>query len=804
MSSQTIVRTIQYLIYALIITIPLVYFPTIIMPFQLSKTVVFQILAEIIFVLWIGLAIFDKKFRPKLTLLTIALGIFMFVVTLSAIFGPDWRTGLWSDESRSLGVVALWHFFVLYLVISSLKNGTDWKKLWFLSFWTAVAVSLIGISQKFIVFPNGANPWLHIIYPVIPERIGSTFSNSAFMAGYLLFNFFIGIYLFASRKTRINADINTDQRGYKNWFLVLGIILILVAIFLSQTLGVMVGLFAGILFLLIYFAVNPVRNHVCVAAPERPLGLVISNGVKNQNLESGFNLRKASAVLLILLVLFAGLLAITKNSSFWQKIPGFKRIANFSFQEDSVAGRLTTWQLSWNAFKEKPLFGWGFENFRIPFDRHYDPRLLTRNASGTYWDKPHNVVLEYLTTTGILGLAAYLGIFIAAFYILIKNKKNSANFYEFPLISALLISYLVQNVFIFDTIGTYLMFFIILAFIDNSYSVNKLLNKPNNLITNNTITNHNNLIIQKAITGVLLLTALVPIYYNYQIFKGANYEYWGVNYFLNQLTESSLLSFNKALMASTPYIDDIRRNFANTIKQAYQQGINYPGLEDLQDKLAGHLRLVIERHPLGFLNYLTLSEFENVFYGFNPDYLKESEDSALKALELSPKRQQTLYVLGKVRLLKGDIAGAYKTFEEAVNTSPNSAEPHFYFALAAYGFGDAKKGASELAEAERLGRGPQKIEELVVLGNYVGDLDHDYKKAITYYKAAMGFLDKKFTSPAILRDEVLLKLAIAYYFDKNYEQSRQIFLEVNKSVNLKSLPMYPDLEPVLQELGINL
>jgi len=51
--------------------------------------------------------------------------------------------------------------------------------------------------------------------------------------------------------------------------------------------------------------------------------------------------------------------------------------------------------------------------------------------------------------------------------------------------------------------------------------------------------------------------------------------------------------------------------------------------------------------------------------------------------------------------------------------------------------------------------------------------------------------------------EVLLKLAIAYYFDHNYSKAKESFLELGKVVNLKTLPIYPDLEPVLRELGIN-
>ena len=752
MFEQKMINIIKYLIYGLVIAIPLIYFPTIMMPFQLSKTIAFQILTEIIFTLWIYLIIFNKSYRPKITRMTMALSIFMIVITLSAIFGPDWRMSLWSDESRSLGLIALWHFFILFLVASSLKEKINWNIIWNLSFWTAVAVSLIGISQKFFIFSKDADLWLHILYRGIPERIGSTFSNPAFMAGYLLFNFFIGFWLFKS---------SAQNLKFKS-LIGLGIILITVAIFLSQTLGVLFGLAIGILIFIFWFIF---QSHSKI-------------------------LRKTSLATLGILIILSAFFLLTRENSFWQKIPGFKRIADFSFQDDSISGRLITWQLSLNAFKEKPIFGWGLENFRIPFDKYYNPQLLSKNIFGTYWDKPHNVILEYLVTTGLVGLLAYLGIFASVFYVLLKKQLN----YKIFFLSAI-IAYFIQNLFIFDTIGTYLIFFLVLAFID-SYLDDKLLNFSSNPITDN-------LIARKIIIGVLLLTVLIPIYYNFQIFKGANYEYWGVNYFLNRLSESSLLSFNQALMTSTPYIDDVRKNFANTVKQAHQQGINYPGLEDLQGKLAGHLRLVIQRHPLGFLNYLTLAEFENVFYKYNLDYLKESENLTLKALELSPRRQQTLYVLGKVRLLKGDVSGAYRALEEAVGANLDSAEPHFYFALMAYGIGDSKKGAMELAEAERLGRGPQKIEEFVILGNYVGDFNNDYKKAINYYNTALYLLDNKIMTSSIGRKDILLKLALAYYFDHNFIESKNIFLELKKTIDFKILPIYEDLRPVLQEIGIN-
>ena len=121
----------------------------------------------------------------------------------------------------------------------------------------------------------------------------------------------------------------------------------------------------------------------------------------------------------------------------------------------------------------------------------------------------------------------------------------------------------------------------------------------------------------------------------------------------------------------------------------------------------------------------------------------------------------------------------------------------------AYGIGDSKKGASEIAEAEQLGHIPQKIDELIVVGNFVGDYEHDYKKAIGYYQRALfNYSQLPRENPAV-KSNILLKLAVAYYFDGNYEQSRQRFLELKKSIDLKQLPIYPELQPVLQELGID-
>jgi tetratricopeptide (TPR) repeat protein len=401
-------------------------------------------------------------------------------------------------------------------------------------------------------------------------------------------------------------------------------------------------------------------------------------------------------------------------------------------------------------------------------------------------------VLEYLVNTGILGLAAYLGIFVAAFYTIFRI--SGVNFAK-PIFAALLIAYFVQNLFLFDTIGTYLMFFLALGFLSSQSRTDRDLTRtaagisqgPNKSAFSITIV-------------FLLLLSFIPVYYNYQILKASQYQYHGVNYFLNQQLEKSLYFFNQALKTPTPYLDDIRRDFANAVEQAYEQGIQYPNLSELQNQLVEELNLVIKRHPQDYLHYITLANFKQTFYAFNPNYIQDSETLSRQALILSPKRQQTYYVIARSRLLAGDVEGAYNIFREAVELNPEAGDPHFFFGLMAYALGDVQTARTEIAKAEALSRFPKDVKEAVALANFLGDYERNYKKAIDWYNWAYSASSDDFT-----RANILLKLGVAYYFDANKEKARESFNKLKESklkIDFKMLPIYPELRPILEELEI--
>lgn len=769
MFHDAIIRAIRYLVYAIVILVPLAYLPTGMYPFQVVKTVLFQGITEIVVVLYLALAIFHKEYRPRRTPLNLVLLAFLFILSLSTVFGVDWRTSLFSDEQRTLGLVAVFHFAALYLVLSSLRKEIQWNALWRVSVGTAVLVSLIGLLQLFLSLPKESySQWLYILFEKPTPRIGSTFSNSAFLAGYLLFHFFLALLLSGRAwvEKKMSALVAFFAAG----------ILILIAIFLSQTLGVLLGMAVGLTGLLAYFAIKRIPRHSVV--------------------------RRISIALLLVIVAFGALLWLTKTADVWQKIPGVRRIAAFSFDDLSVSTRLLTWQIALESFRDKPILGWGPENFRIAYNAHYNPQMFTIGISGTYWDKPHNVLLEYLTTAGILGILSYLGIFAALFYTLVKVRALAgAAFFEAPILAAMLVGYLVQNLVVFDTIGTYLMFFLVLAYIDSRYG-EAYVKRANTVPVASGEERRFGLSLRQVAMACIVL-ALIPVYFNYRIVNASRLEYQGVNYFLNSFPETSFVAFNKALATPTPYRDDIRKNFASTVSQAYKQGIEYPRIEELHKRLMGELQKVIENHPRDFFNYVALADVKNIFYKLDPRYPAEAESLAMKALELSPRRQQVYYVLAAARFAKGDTAGAYRIFEEVVALNPEAGDSHFFYGLMAYGVGDTKKGRAEIARAYELGRKPRSTGEAMLLATLVGDKEENYKEAIELYGLAMSYTD---LIHGELRDrtvlEINLKNAVAYYLDGDRDQAARYFRQVKEKVDLTTLPNYSELEPVLRSLGV--
>jgi flagellar biosynthesis protein FliQ len=95
------------------------------------------------------------------------------------------------------------------------------------------------------------------------------------------------------------------------------------------------------------------------------------------------------------------------------------------------------------------------------------------------FDKAHNMFLEVGVGMGIFGLLSYIFVYYSAHYSLKTMNENTIEFFPKLILVFLVLSYAIQNLFIFDVFDGLIPFLIFLAFISTLSGVNKENSKPN-------------------------------------------------------------------------------------------------------------------------------------------------------------------------------------------------------------------------------------------------------------------------------------------------------------------------------------
>ncbi len=182
-------------------------------------------------------------------------------------------------------------------------------------------------------------------------------------------------------------------------------------------------------------------------------------------------LKLAIGIMLIGALFFAGLGLLMPN-----KFPVFSRLKTiFTFSQGGhPIPRLILWRdtlrLVGDNIKHLRLTGIGIEVFRRNF-MPYKSLELAQSEPKVNYDDPHNNYLSVLAKMGVLGIIAYLSIFITAFTAAIRTlsrSKKIGNHGKAVLIAGLiaaLAGYAANLLTIFDTISTLLFFYTFLAII---------------------------------------------------------------------------------------------------------------------------------------------------------------------------------------------------------------------------------------------------------------------------------------------------------------------------------------------------
>ncbi len=374
-------------------------------------------------------------------------------------------------------------------------------------------------------------------------------------------------------------------------------------------------------------------------------------------------------VALILLIGAGGAVYANKNAPWVKKIPALNRFASISINTRTAQTRLMTWNSAWQGIKDKPVFGWGYENFYLVFNKYFNPEIYEDSGSPVWFDRAHNVFLDKWVMGGTIGFIAYLFLLFYPVYFLVRKFliKKKLMITSIIFIS-LIIAYSIQNLFVFDTLVTYIPFIFVLGFI-NFYAKDFAFKFLEN---------------RRFYKAVFVFGAIifVPILYlvNVKPAKANMDTVKAIRFSVNQDYENSLKYFLKSLSYNTYGNQEYRIKFLESVDSAFLNlKINDPLLREMADKANKEAVVQLQENPRDVANYIAVMKHYNRVYPYNINLLKKVINIFPLAFELSPTRPHIYYELGYAQIYlgryyfdKGEIEKADEYYDQAMENFQKS------------------------------------------------------------------------------------------------------------------------------------
>ncbi len=666
--------------------IPLIISTPLFFPFITGKNFTFRIIVEIIFAAWLLLSYYDASYRPKKNWIVIAVGSFLGIVAIADIFGVNPYRSFWSNYERMEGLVSLLHVVAYFFVVTAVVVTEKlWSKFFHVLFGVNFFLTLYSVMQVHgeLTINQGST------------RADATLGNATYFAVFLLINIFLLAFWFVRNKGKGSSDIYYS--GFVGFILFVIFGLSIVAgdavlgfygkIFLVLSL---VGLptigylyftkndnvlirrgFYGAIFVLDLIALYHTATRGAI------LGLIAGASL-SAILIAWFNrgnrlIRNSAIGIITAVVLFVGLFVALKDSQFVANSPVLSRFSTISFTEQTVKSRAMIWNMSWQGVKENPLLGWGQDNFIVVFAKHYNPKMWSQEP---WFDRSHNVFFDWLIAAGFLGLLAYLSIFATTLYSLWKFA-SSITVVEKSILTGLFGAYFFHNLFVFDNLVSYILFFSLVGFIsvmifreNEPDSQNKQVAPKNN--EEESLLNY--VFVPSVIIGFVLVMYFVnikPISASISLIQAIS-PHSEVDGGLNKNIEYFEKTFSYNTFGSGEAREQLiqialKVNQANVPIEIRQKIVNFARNEMIKQSEESPLDV---RYPL-FLGGL-LNNYSQ--FGEAVTYLE-------KAQTLSPQKQQVLFELGTAYINRKEFGKATEVLKKAYDGDQTYNEAKVIYAV---------------------------------------------------------------------------------------------------------------------------
>lgn len=635
-SNSEVVLWIKRIISWSIFLIPIVYISKITLyPFISFKTLILYALVEIVFFLWLYALLVKKEVSLRLNIVSGSFLLFILALVFSTIFSVDPSLSFWSTFERMNGSLTWLHLGALFIVMSSVfEDRKDWMHLFWINSIVATIIAFISILGK-----DG----LELI--AISDRGGSLMGNNSFTGAYLLMSFFLlAILWIREYKNRglltmmgILVFFGPDLFGSRIWSGQEGLLDAIKnpLIFLGQARAASIMLFAG-------------------------FGTLVLGGIFKAS-------KKVSTKLISKILLFVVALSMFSVVAMFF-IPN-SPVNNFISREASKS-RIGAWEISVEAFKTKPLFGYGIGAFSYIYQDFYRPEFLTPEYGAESWmDQAHSVGYELLGTTGLVGIVSFSLLYITSLIFLWGlYKKEEIDFWEALIPSVLIFAHLIQNLTVFDTVSTFQLFVVAFAFIA-SQSGKEIKVKADFWKEG----------VGQSLVVIGFLTSFIFFVYIPFVSSHKTISFSKGEFISSQeKTDTLFKQIQRSKIGETEKTKLLSELWRNQISQFPQIISRFPeNVLYTQTSLIGELEESLISHPNDIRVHTTLSRMFIFTSSFDnkenkDNHLTKAEYHARKAIELSPRHQIGYWELASVLFAKGDKTGAYESAKQAYDLEPKA------------------------------------------------------------------------------------------------------------------------------------
>ncbi len=610
---------------------PFMVYKDLLFPFVTSKAFYLRIVVELALPFYVYLLVVRPQARPDLkNPLNLAIMAFWAINLVTSFTGVNVVKSMWGNFERMGGTYYLLHMTLVYFYLLALSKLSPNVFSYFLK----AAVWVAGVLGVYGIFTALGMPPL-VTDPSLP-RISIFFGNPIYVGSFMILPMFLAAF-FALQSTSTGGKVFY-------WFMAVAE---LAAIYLSGTRGAVVGLVIGLF----------MAGVVYVA-------FVGSN-----------RLRLWSGIGLALFMLTAGLLF-----TYHKDLPqGTTLHRVFNLQDNNTESRLIQWGTALKGAREFWLLGTGPENYYFVANKYHNPEITKYDPS--WFDKPHNFLLEVLVTTGIFGFAAYVAIFFLSIYGIYRAfKAEYLGLVEFLLLAAGIVVYQIQNLFVFDNVSGSLMFFAYTAFCaflwqqSNELSAQKPVQKKNSLP---------NLEAGWAALGISALVAVYAVYASnvlpMQAASGVNYGYA----YASVDPKKSLDFFESAV--NTPFNFDLGESAArfgeSALGMAYNQSVPKDVALNMIDKSIEALKAAVaavNNNPIYYQRLANLILVRDSIMG--KPFSQEGQDYLNRAIELAPRRTEARMLKAQVLFLGGRKDDGLELLRQVIQDAPSNLDIQWQYA----------------------------------------------------------------------------------------------------------------------------